>query len=339
MITTMNEPSPIPQPSSQKFDIFNTEWSNFIDRYYSAKDPIGEVLHYILESPGKRVRAQGCLLTAALCHHKKTSSSSARHAMNAAIAIEMVHAYSLVHDDLPCMDDDTMRRGRQTAHVKFDEARALLAGDGLLTDAFAVLTQSAAESSRSEDCKTAAHLVTELAQAAGSRGMVRGQSLDLFWTGRPGAELSDLIEIHSGKTAWLLGASCAMGAIAAEASADVVDKARLMGRYLGLAFQIVDDLIDHSAATGKTPGKDELAGKLTYVSIVGIEDAQKIATDLSQQALKLLNEIDADQSKIRGASADNDIGHSHYKNYHHPSPLSANLALTELIEQLLHRKH
>lgn len=256
--------------------------------------------------------------------------------MNAAMALEMVHAYSLVHDDLPCMDDDSMRRGRKTAHIMFDEPLALLAGDGLLTDAFGILTQDAVRWDSVEDLRVASQMVAELSQACGSRGMVWGQALDLFWTARDGAVLSDLIDIHSTKTAWLLGASCALGAIAAQAPVDTVDRMRLFGRYVGLAFQIVDDLIDCSEATGKTAGKDAQVGKVTYLKILGADRARQIASDLTASATRLLDILPPADT---AADSQKPYGRHPSTNQRQQDQELAKNELLLLLEKLLRREH
>ena len=269
---------------------FDTAWTQFVSTQYSPTDPIGQVTRYILEAPGKRVRAMLCLMVSHACDRLSAPGTSSNQAMRAAMAVEMVHAYSLVHDDLPCMDDDDMRRGRKTAHIVYDEARALLAGDGLLADAFLVLTRGAAsdQSVAKDQSASSAALVHELASACGTRGMVWGQALDLHWTGRSGAGITDLLDIHSTKTAWLLGAACAMGAIATGASRDAVEQWRKFGRFLGLAFQVVDDLLDESPTTGKTAGKDKDVGKLTFPALIGIEKSREMADELTTAALEIL---------------------------------------------------
>lgn len=201
-------------------------------------------------------------------------------------AVELIHAYSLVHDDLPAMDDDVLRRGQPTVHVRFDEATAILAGDALLTLAFEVLARHGAL-----DRLPAARrlqMVRQLAGAAGGRGMVGGQALDMAATGRRVQE-DALARIHRGKTGALITAAVQLGA----GAADVGEGATLAaltdyGDALGLAFQIVDDILDATADTatlGKTAGSDQLADKSTYVALFGVDGAQRRAADACTRAL------------------------------------------------------
>jgi geranylgeranyl pyrophosphate synthase len=210
--------------------------------------------------------------------------------MPAALALEMVHTYSLVHDDLPTMDNDDLRRGRPTVHKVFDEAEALLAGDSLLTDAFGLLADPEAYMGfpNSLPASIRVGMVTELAQAAGGHGMVLGQSQDLYWTGRSGAHADHLTFIHLRKTGRLLGAAAAIGAMSQDASEDQIRAFRTFGEQLGLAFQITDDLLDDSITTGKSAGKDSATGKLTYLSHMGRSEAKieaELATSKSLAAL------------------------------------------------------
>ena len=240
-----------------------------------------EVQRYVLNNGGKHVRPLLCLLTA------EAVGGDVTPALGAATALELVHTYSLVHDDLPCMDDDDTRRGKATAHKAFSEAQALLAGDALLTDAFALLAGSGsdAEEQLLASSRRLA-MIRELARAAGSQGMVLGQYLDLHWTSRKGAGLAELNRIHRHKTGDLLGASAAMGAIAGGAPADIVDHCRRFGQLLGIAFQVLDDVLDESAATGKSPGKDRQAGKLTYLALMSPEEARAEAAAYTRQAIE-----------------------------------------------------
>lgn len=256
---------------------------------------LGKATRYALLGSGKRVRPRLTLLSALAC------GGDWRMAMRAAIAVEMVHTYSLVHDDLPCMDDDDWRRGRPTVHKVHGEAMALLTGDALLTDAFMVLSSQVVDVS-SEGWESAAPLpaaplvvqqVRELAHAAGGTGMVEGQALDLLHTGglAAGKSVDTLDRIHQLKTGRLLAAACAMGAWAANARADQVSRLREFGLSLGLAFQILDDILDEAEGTGKSRGKDVATGKLTYVSLLGPEAAQQAAEAKTAQAMALLGDF------------------------------------------------
>ena len=205
-----------------------------------------------------------------------------RHALAPACAVELVHTYSLVHDDLPCMDDDDLRRGRPTCHVVYGEALAVLAGDGLLTRALGLLAE--------EGGPRAAQQVAVLARAAGETGMVLGQALDLAQEGRP-ASVEDVQRIHALKTGSLIAASVDLGAIAAGA-----DPRRLgpFGEALGLLFQAVDDVLDvtgEAVTLGKTPGKDAAGEKATLVAALGLDGARERARDLAQRALAAGREL------------------------------------------------
>jgi len=189
---------------------------------------------------------------------------------HAAAAIELIHAYSLVHDDLPAMDDDALRRGRPTVHVAFDEATAILAGDALQSLAFAVLAEAPAPAER------VIAALRELARAAGSRGMCGGQAIDMAMTGRA-QSLDALTVMHRSKTGALIEAAVVMAGLLRGADAETLAGLRRIGALLGLGFQIKDDLLDaqaDSATLGKTAGKDEAQGKSTYVSLLGLEGAQ-----------------------------------------------------------------
>ncbi len=225
-------------------------------------DRLARAMRHSLLGGGKRLRP--VLL---LWAHDALAGARREDALTAGVALEMVHTYSLIHDDLPAMDDDDLRRGRATCHVAFDEATAILAGDALLTRAFALLSRVPG---------LGADLVGILADAAGPAGMVGGQQEDLD---AEGVELtSDLVRrIHLGKTARLIAAPLAMGAILAGADRKAVAGMEQAGLMLGLAFQAADDVLDasaDSATLGKTAGKDAAAGKPTWVRLEGLEKAQ-----------------------------------------------------------------
>ena len=240
-------------------------------------------VRYALEGPGKRVRPVLCLMAAEAC------GTSRRRAMPAALALEMIHTYSLVHDDLPAMDDDDLRRGRPTVHKAFDEATAILAGDALLTLAFEVLASAALPAERR------AALVLELARGAGWAGMVGGQALDLEAEGRR-VGLSGLLGIHRRKTGALLLAAVRMGGIAAGADRRRMDVLTVYGRAVGLAFQIQDDILDVTGsekAMGKRLRKDAASGKATYPGLLGLERSRRRARALVDEAVKALGPLGA----------------------------------------------
>ena len=200
-------------------------------------------------------------------------------------AIEMIHTYSLIHDDLPAMDDDVLRRGRQTCHVAFDEGTAILAGDGLQALAFEVLA----------DCgPRAAELVALAAKAAGPAGMVGGQQRDLDAEGLESVTADEIAGIHSGKTADMIALGLAAGAVCSGAPAGVVNDLQRAGHRLGMAFQGADDVLDvtaSSVAIGKTPGKDAAAGKATWVRLEGLERARQRTLRDGERGLEMLDTV------------------------------------------------
>jgi geranylgeranyl pyrophosphate synthase len=210
-------------------------------------------------------------------------------ALAAAVAVECVHTYSLIHDDLPCMDNDDLRRGRPTAHKQFDEATALLAGDALLTLAFQLLARHYAAAP-----VLCAALTREIADAAGSEHLIGGQMEDLLAERKPDATAGELEFIHLNKTAAMLSAALVTGGLCGGATATQLATLRDTGLHLGLAFQITDDLLDATADTatlGKTAGKDAKAGKTTYVKIHGLDASRRLArehTDAARVALARL---------------------------------------------------
>ncbi|MBL6945463.1 MAG: polyprenyl synthetase family protein [Rhodospirillales bacterium] len=207
-------------------------------------------------------------------------------ALRVAASVEMVHCYSLIHDDLPAMDDDDLRRGQPTCHVKFDEATAILAGDALLTRAFEVLAEDATHS----DSKVRCDLVTELAKSIGVGGMVGGQVLDLMAENET-LSLPEITRLQRLKTGMLMGYSCDSGAILGKAPRTARQALQAYAHDLGLAFQIVDDLLDvegDAETVGKTTQKDGAAGKATFVSLLGVERARGQADMLADQASRHL---------------------------------------------------
>lgn len=262
---------------------FEREFERFFQDRYAGEQGVFPALRYALSGTGKRVRPVMCMLVA------ETLGARTQDALLPAFALEMIHTYSLVHDDLPCMDDDALRRGRASTHVVHGEALALLVGDALLTDAFAILAQA----------PNGARMVAELATAAGAHGMVQGQALDLFWTGREGQTLEVLDTIHQLKTGRLLGAASALGAMAANADETAVTAWRIFGQNIGHAFQICDDLLDDESGTGKSRGKDKESGKLTYLSLMSREQANAAAQGLTTTAMATLDRYGTAADKLR----------------------------------------
>jgi farnesyl diphosphate synthase len=215
-----------------------------------------------------------------------------------AAAVELIHAYSLVHDDMPCMDDDTLRRGKPTCHVEYDEATALLVGDALQSFAFQLLS----ENELSDQPARQLQMVNLLAVASGSRGMAGGQEIDLDSVGKQ-LTLPELEQMHIHKTGALIRAAVWLGAYCGQAM-DEEQTARLdhYGQCIGLAFQVVDDVLDSEADTatlGKTAGKDADNGKPTYVTLLGMQAAKQMATDLHEQALDALSEFGEPALRLR----------------------------------------
>lgn len=239
-----------------------------------------EAMRYSLLNGGKRMRPALVYLAARFCR------GSLEQADSAACAIEAIHSYSLVHDDLPAMDDDELRRGKPTCHIAFDEATAILAGDALLTWSFELLSQP-------DNIGTAQiqlQMVQALARAAGDLGMVDGQAFDLNSVGKQ-LTLDQLKAMHSAKTGALINVSLELGALSAEATDAEMAALRQYGTALGLAFQIKDDLLDIEGDTvtlGKPQGSDQARNKPTYPALVGAEQCRAWLIDLQQQAVTAL---------------------------------------------------
>ena len=251
-----------------------------LSRWVPAHAPagLGESMRYAVLDGGKRLRPLLVLAAA------EAVQGDAVAALRAACAVELIHAYSLVHDDMPCMDNDLLRRGKPTVHARFGEAPALLAGDALQALAFEVLTPD----DGSVPDAMQAQLCRQLARAAGEAGMAGGQAIDLAAVGQSLSE-DQLRTMHQRKTGALLLASVTMGAACARAPLPAATLAALhdYGAAIGLAFQVVDDVLDvtaDAATLGKTPGKDAEANKPTYVSIMGLARSQAYAAELGRQA-------------------------------------------------------
>jgi len=250
-----------------------------------------EAMRYAALGGGKRVRP--LLVFAA----GEAAGAAPERLEPVACAVELIHAYSLVHDDLPCMDDDVLRRGRPTLHVEFDEATALLAGDALQSAAFELLAGSPA----SGDPGVQLEMVRLLGRAAGSRGMAGGQAIDLAAVGQP-LTLPELEFMHILKTGALIRASVTLGARCGALGAAGLDRLDHYAKLIGLAFQVVDDVLDADASTatlGKTAGKDAARGKPTYVSLLGVERARELAEELRREAHDALAGFDERADSLR----------------------------------------
>jgi geranylgeranyl diphosphate synthase type II len=249
-----------------------------------------EAMRYSLFAGGKRLRPILCLAAA------EAVGGNLQDAMPAACALEMIHTYSLIHDDLPAMDDDDLRRGIPTNHKVFGEAIAILAGDGLLTEAFTLVGNwSGLPADR------AVQLVAVIGAAAGHRGMVGGQVVDMLWQNRA-ADIGVVRCMHGKKTAALIAASTQAGALAGGGSSDQVEHLGRYGRAVGLAFQIVDDILDiqgDAALLGKKTGVDMARGKATYPAAVGLEQAEKDAQALVAESLEAMVGFDERAEPLR----------------------------------------
>lgn len=241
-----------------------------------APQRLHEAMRYATLGGGKRVRPLLVFAAGEL-------AGGQQHALEqAACAVELIHAYSLVHDDMPCMDDDVLRRGKPTVHVQYDDATALLVGDALQTLAF----QCLAEPGLFDDAARQIHALRQLAQASGSRGMAGGQAIDLASVGQTiSREALEVMHLH--KTGALIRASVQLGALCGDADPAALTALDRYGKAIGLLFQVVDDLLDADADTatlGKTAGKDAANNKPTYVTLLGATEAKRLAEDLRRDA-------------------------------------------------------
>lgn len=251
-----------------------------------------EAMRYAVLGGGKRVRP---LLAFAA---GEVARARPQRVASAAAAVELIHAYSLVHDDLPCMDDDTLRRGKPTCHIAYDEATAILVGDSLQALAFQVLSDPGV----APDSERQLEMLHTLAMAAGSRGMAGGQAIDLQSTGGE-LSLPELEFMHVHKTGALIRASVLIGAACGTgADREAVSRLDRFAKFSGLAFQVVDDLLDvqvDTATLGKTAGKDAAQNKPTYVSLLGVGRARELAEDLRTEAVQALEPLGCEAQRLR----------------------------------------
>lgn len=259
--------------------------SKLLLRYlpHPEQSPLFAAMHYACLNGGKRLRPLLVYSTAEIFGTDNEQVDAI------AVAIELVHCYSLIHDDLPAMDNDELRRGKPTCHIAFDEATAILAGDALLTLAFDILSDTELNTQQNEF--TTLKIIKMIAQASGAQGMVQGQSLDLSAQGKM-LNLQELTQMHLAKTGALIAASVQCGALATgKASLDDLDELLKFGQAIGLCFQIQDDILDasgHSEMMGKLPGQDVKNNKCTFVTLLGIIQAKEHAHYWHQQALERL---------------------------------------------------
>ena len=277
----LTSPNPLAINNQQFIELIERELKRHcreIEQSPRQSDRLSRAIRYCLLAPGKRIRPVLVLTANSLCH------GDVNWAIPAACAVEMIHNYSLIHDDLPAMDDDDLRRGRPTCHVQFDEATAILAGDALIPLAFEVIAREI------QPAEVAIECVKVLAQASGALNLVAGQADDLQQEFQ-GGDLEKLEQIHHRKTGALLSASLELGAVTAQTSPILRESLVNYGRHLGLAFQIADDLLDlrGSATTmGKRSGKDSSLGKLTYPSLLGEQGSEQRAKEMVDAAVEAL---------------------------------------------------
>lgn len=286
---------------SKVISLYREEINSRLKSYMTPKETLegAEVLNdamsYSLLDGGKRIRPIMSLGFCTLC------GGDYKLALPFACAVEMVHCYSLIHDDLPCMDNDTLRRGKPTNHVIYGEALALLAGDGLFTKAF----ETAAEA-KGIDAEERIEAVLILSKFAGAQGMIGGQCIDL--TLNEGVVSADILrQMDMGKTVALIAAACQLGCIAAKADRELVRAAKEYAEYVGMAFQIRDDvlgMIGDKASLGKTVGLDAENGKVNYVSFLGVDAAQALVEDYTQKAVEVLDRFPGDTMPLKELTRD-----------------------------------
>ncbi len=305
-VLAMGEQAADTEPLQRYFAECAREVDRALDRFLPSAGTKPATLHkamrYSLFAGGKRLRPVLCMAAAEACGGKRES------ALAAAAAVECIHTYSLVHDDLPCMDDDDLRRGRPTCHKVFGEAVAVLAGDALLTAAFEILAQ----------CKATrrypvAAFVSELAAAAGSRHLIGGQVADIEAEGGMPPSPAALRFIHLNKTAALIECSLRLGGMSVDATPAKLDALGGFGRNLGLAFQVMDDILDctqSSEVLGKSAGKDAAAGKATYPAVFGMEKSRAAAARLTKAAHEALEPLGKSNSLRLRLIADFLLGRS-----------------------------
>lgn len=264
------------------------------DIYLPEKAEIGQAARYSLLGGGKRVRAVLALASCTLC------GAQPEQALDYACALEMLHCYSLIHDDLPCMDNDDFRRGKPSCHKQFGESTALLAADALVTAAFEVIAHAGTSA------QSRARAVAVLAKAGGARGMLYGQELDKRYETQPATE-EQLRELHAHKTGALIIAATELGCLAAEAEEEVVRAVTAYAAEVGLVFQIVDDILDVTSTTeelGKPVGSDQDLDKTTFVSLYGLDGARRLAASHNERALAALGNLGESADFLRKLAMD-----------------------------------
>jgi geranylgeranyl diphosphate synthase type II len=273
-------------------DLYRREMEDYFEAallHEAVPDKLGEAMRYSLMAGGKRIRPVLCLVWHELLGGRRKDIA------DFAAALELIHTYSLVHDDLPAMDDDAYRRGQPSNHARFGEPMAILAGDGLLTEAMhLMLTPDMPPFRVVSACR-------EVTRAAGPRGMVGGQVLDMGLNGPLPGNLEQLKTMHGMKTGAMLRAACTSGALLAGASSPDLERAASYGENLGLAFQVADDILDiegDEAKMGKPVGSDERKQKSTYPGLLGLEPSRRMGRDLAERAVEAIGTYSGDQAEF-----------------------------------------
>lgn len=272
---------------NEYIELINGELYTYFNEYLDEYKVIFDSMNYSVANGGKRVRP---LLTLLFCD---ACGGDVKRAVPLAVAVEYIHTYSLIHDDLPCMDDDDYRRGKPSNHKVFGEAFALLAGDGLLTAAFEKIAQGCADGLYSAEL--AINAVNILSKLAGSRGMIGGQVVDLSNENNPDATVDNLMLMDSLKTGALIKSACELGCIAGNATAEQFSAAQEFAEKIGLAFQIQDDILDVTSSLeklGKLTGSDVQKGKSTYVTLLGEEKCRELVAELTRAAMNALDKFE-----------------------------------------------
>lgn len=272
-------------------ELINKDLFEYFDTYLEEYKVIFDSMRYSVENGGKRVRP---LLTLLFCD---ACGGDVKKALPVAEAVEYIHTYSLIHDDLPCMDNDDFRRGKPSNHKVYGEAFALLAGDGLLTAAFERITDLHKAGLYSAD--VAVNAIYTLSHLAGSRGMIGGQVIDLINEDNADADIDSLMLMDNLKTGALIEAACVMGCIVAEADETKKKAAAEFAKKIGLAFQIKDDILDVTGTLeklGKMVGSDEQNGKSTYVTLLGVDKCQELVDKLTEEAMSALDAFDDNEA-------------------------------------------
>ena len=272
-------------------ELINKDLFEYFDTYLEEYKVIFDSMRYSVENGGKRVRP---LLTLLFCD---ACGGDVKKALPVAEAVEYIHTYSLIHDDLPCMDNDDFRRGKPSNHKVYGEAFALLAGDGLLTAAFERITDLHKAGLYSAD--VAVNAIYTLSHLAGSRGMIGGQVIDLINEDNADADIDSLMLMDNLKTGALIEAACVMGCIVGEADEAKKNAAAEFAKKIGLAFQIKDDILDVTGTLeklGKMVGSDEQNGKSTYVTLLGVDKCQELVDKLTEEAMSALEAFDDNEA-------------------------------------------